>query len=241
MDGGYLDMQIRQWIIRPVIAFREYIFRDVLPAFSNLNERANQIGDEYYEQVGSQPASEDFDGDMSTFAEEAQDRALSWYLMMRSLRQTMLNLLAAGLFHLTEQQLAALCRDGGFIAGPPRDTKLEEVANWYRINLRLDLSSLSSWPMIDELRFVANAVKHAEGTATRRLKSLRPELLTDPASAEIEDFNGGSLFETKKVKAPLAGEDLFVSEGLLKSYSEAVESFFREIAAHFDAHADECY
>ncbi len=31
--------------------------------------------------------------------------------MMKSLRQTMLNLLAAGLFHLTEQQLAQLSND----------------------------------------------------------------------------------------------------------------------------------
>jgi hypothetical protein len=34
-------------------------------------------------------------------AENAQDQAMGWYEIMRSLRQTMLNLLSADLFHLT--------------------------------------------------------------------------------------------------------------------------------------------
>lgn len=241
MDGAYLSMQIRSWIVRPVTAFREYALRDVIASFSNLNERATQIGNEYYERMGSQPASEDFDGDMSIFAEEAEDQALSWYQMMRLLRQTMLNLLAAGLFHLTEQQLAALCRDGGFMVDPPKETKLGIVAVWYHDNLRLDFNTLSSWPMIEELRYVANAVKHAEGSATDKLKSVRPELFTDPAFANIKDLDGYNLFETRSVAAPLAGEDLFVSEDLLMRYADAAESFLHEIAAHFEANGSEWY
>ena len=241
MNGSYLDMQIRQWIIGPIAAFREYIFRDVLPAFSNLNERADQIGNDYYERMGKQPASDDFDGDMSGFAEEARDQALDWYQMMRSLRQTMLNLPAAGLFHLTEQQLAGLCRDAGFIVDPPKDTKLDIVVKWYRDNLDLELNTLPSWPLIDELRYVSNAVKHGEGTATGKLKSLRPALFTDPAFANIQGFDGKGVFESRTIAAPLAGEDLFVSEDLLMKYAVAAESFFREIAAHFSKRGNEYY
>jgi hypothetical protein len=36
MTGGYIDGQVRHGMIRPIIAFREYIFRDVVPQFSNL-------------------------------------------------------------------------------------------------------------------------------------------------------------------------------------------------------------
>jgi hypothetical protein len=124
MTGAYLEWRISLWIVAPVRAFRVYIFRDVLPAFGNLSKRADEMADEYYSDIGSQPAGEDCDIDMADVAEDAHDRALSWYQMMVSLRQSMLNQLAAGLFHLTEQQLAALCRDGGFRTGPPRDTKL---------------------------------------------------------------------------------------------------------------------
>jgi hypothetical protein len=95
--------------------------------------------------------------------------------------------------------------------------------------------------MIDELRYVANAVKHGEGPATGKLKSLRPELFTDPAYANIEGFDGMRIFEIRKFAAPLAGEDLFVSEDLLMRYAEASVSFFLEIAAHFEKHENEHY
>ncbi len=138
MTGGYLSMQVRQRTIQPILAFREYIFRDVLPHFNNLNQRADRVGDEHYLCAVSQPAAEDFDGDVSGLAEDAQDHALSWYEMMRSLRQTMLNLLAAGLFHLTEQQLALLSQDAGFEGRQPKDSNVEIVAKWYLNTLRLE-------------------------------------------------------------------------------------------------------
>lgn len=72
--------------------------------------------------------------------------------MMRSLRQTMLNLLSAGLFHLVEQQLAAFGRDGGFIATAPSDTKMSELVKWYQVHIHVDLRSLPSWALVDELR-----------------------------------------------------------------------------------------
>jgi len=241
MDGGYLSMQIRQWIIRPIIAFREYIFSDVLPAFSNLDQRANKIADEYFEGMGAQPADEDFDGDMSGYAEEARDQGQSWYDMMKSLRQTMLNLLAAGLFHLVEQQLGALCRDAGFLNKPLKETKLEVLTKWYKAHTGVEFETMPSWALIDELRYVANTVKHGEGPSARTLKSLRPELFRDPTFATIVNELGLSPFETRRVEAPLAGEDLFVTEELLRKYAEGSESFFREIAAYFDAHEDEYY
>jgi hypothetical protein len=241
MDGHNLDIEIREWVIRPIITFKEGVFRDIVPTFSNLDARANRKADEYYERMGDQPASDDFDGDLSIYAEEAHGQAFSWYQMMRSLRQTMLNLIAAGLFHLTEQQLAVLCRAAGFTAEPPKDTKLEIVAKWYHANLRLELEGLPSWPIIEELRFVANAVKHAEGSSAGRLRSLRPELFTDPTFADLEGLYEKGTFRTTTLAAPLAGEDLFVSEELLMKYAEAAESFFREIAAHFEAHGSEYY
>jgi hypothetical protein len=242
MTGGYLASQVRQRAIRPILAFREYIFRDVVPNFSNLDQRADQVGNEYYERAVSKPADEDFDGDLSGFAEDAHDHALSWYEMMRSLRQTMLNLLAAGLFHLTEQQLAVLGQDAGFENRQPKNTTLEEVVKWYKSTLRMDLRALSEWPLIEELRLVANTAKHAEGKSSDDLRSLRPELFFDPSLDRM--FEGAGIrdyFVNRPVSAPLAGEDLFVTENSLRDYAEGVEKLFREIAAHLDAKEDEYY
>jgi hypothetical protein len=242
MTGGYLAHQVRQHAIRPVIAFREYVFRDVIPQFCNLNQRADQIGVEFYDRAITQPVDEDCDGDTSQFAEDAHDHALSWYEMMRSLRQTMLNLLAAGLFHLTEQQLASLGQNAGFEKRQPKSTKLQHVAEWYKSVLCLDLHTLKDWQLIEELRLVTNTAKHAEGDSSKKLKALRPDLFCDPA---LEKMFKGTGFSTwlvhRPVVAPLAGEDLFVTEGTLRQYAEGVESFFREIAAVLDEHQSEYY
>jgi hypothetical protein len=242
MTGGYLASQVRRRAIGPIRAFREYIFREVVTHFTNLNQRADQVGNDYYDRAISQPADEDFDGDLSGFAEDARDCALNWYEMMRSLRQTMLNLLAAGLFHLTEQQLATLGQDAGFENRQPKSTALEEVVKWYQSALRMDLRSLPEWPLIDELRLVANATKHAEGKSSGDLRKLRPDLFFDPKLAGL--FAGEGIkdyFLNRPISAPLAGEDLFVTEDALRFYAEGVEMFFREIADQFDAKEDEYY
>jgi len=242
MTGGYLASQIRHRAVQHILAFREYIFRDVVPHFSDLNRRADEVGNDYYNRAVAQPADEDFDGDLSGFAEDAHDHALSWYEMMRSLRQTMLNLLAAGLFHLAEQQIAMLGQDDAFENRQPKSTTLDDLVKWYKATLRMDLRALSDWPLIDELRLVANTAKHAEGKSSGDLRSLRPELFFDPALSGMFAKSGmRDHFVNRPVSAPLAGEDLFVTEDALRRYAEGVERFFREIAACLDEHDDEYY
>ena len=176
--GSYLQMRVNH-LTGPITAFRECIFRDVLPAFSNIDERARQVADEYFHRIGSQPAG-DYELDMSNIAEAVQDHSFDWWQMMNSLQQTMLNLLAAGLFHLLEQQLSALALDASFSERPLKETKLAAVRVWYVNVLHLDVAALPSWNVIDELRIVANAVKHAEGSGTAQVRKLRPELFKNP-------------------------------------------------------------
>jgi hypothetical protein len=57
----------------------------------------------------------------------------------------------------------------------------------------------------------------------------------------FEDTGVKEYFENRLVVAPLAGEDLFVTESALQQYAEGVEIFFREIAAALDEHENEYY
>ena len=147
----------------------------------------------------------------------------------------MLNLLAAGLFHLTEQQLASLGQNAGFEKRQPKSTKLQHVAEWYKSFLCLDLQTLKDWPLIEELRLVTNTAKHAKGDSSKKLKALRPDLFCDPALEKMFKGAGfGTWLVHRPVVAPLAGENLFVTEGTLRQYAEGVESFFREIATRLE-------
>lgn len=230
MNGSYLASRIRH-LAGPLIAFQEYAFRDVLPAFGNIDARAEQVANEYYNRIGSQPAGEYENIDMADVAEAAQSDSYDWWEMMTSLRQTMLNLMAAGLFHLVEQQLATLSRDGLF-DGAVKDTKLSIVAKWYRDQLGVNLEAMPSWNTIDEMRLVANTVKHGEGGSARDLRAVNPALFTDPVYAEFLRRGGVDPDDRMPapVAAPLSGEDCFITEQVLRGYAEGAETFFREVA-----------
>lgn len=215
------------------------MFHDILPAFGNLEEKAQKMASDYYNEVGSQPAGEYQDVDMASVADDADGMSFRWYQTMVTVRQTMRNLLATGLFHLTEQQLAESCRDADSGIKPP-DTKLEKIEKWYRTNFHLELTSLPSWSALDELRLVANAVKHGEGSATRQLKALRPGLFSNPDYGEIyREYEQDSMSPPmSEALAPLTGQDLFVSENLLRTYAEAATGIFEDIAMYFASHGD---
>jgi hypothetical protein len=238
-QGNYMALQIRHRIAGPVQSFSVCLFDDVLRSFGNLDQRANEVANEYFRRIGAQPAREYEDVDMADVADDAQQHSISWYQMMEALRQAMLNLMASGLYHLFEQQLADSCRDGSFGVDPPRDTQLSIVADWYRDHFGLDLSTLRSWDAVNELRLVANAVKHSEGPAMRQLRARRPELFINPVFADVYQDMGPPPLEP--VFAPLTGAGLFVTEDALRTYSQAAEAFFSEIAAYFMSRENEYF
>ena len=174
----YLEQRVRL-LAGPITVFREYVFRDVLPAFNNIDARANEIGNEYYNRIARSPAGE-YEIDMADVAETANQESYDWWEMMTSLRQSMLNLLSAGLFHLVEQQLSLLSRDGMFRGLHAADTKLDAVKTWYQVELGIAFEALASWSVIDEMRLVANTVKHGEGSSAANLRKLNPALFVDP-------------------------------------------------------------
>jgi hypothetical protein len=210
----------------------------VVPVFGDLEKRADEVAEAAFERYGAEPAGEDFNDDMGDFAERAHDQGIAFYQTMSAIRQSILNLLAVGLFHLVEQQLADLCRDASFDVPPPADTKIAVVANWYRDHFGLDLSALPDWATMNELRLVANTVKHAEGGAAEGLRNIRPQLFQHPAVVDLPEGNFGVALP---VHMPLAGEDVYVSEEVLRGYSEAANRFFENIANYFDENSDSYY
>ena len=240
VTGHYMAQRVRHSAVPYVKTYDEWIRRDFLPTFSDLENKASQIADAEYQHLGSLPVGEDWNGDMSSAAEAAQDKGQAFYATIVAIRQTTLNLFSAGLFHLIEQQLASLCRDGAIEAEPPRDTKLEVVTDWYKQHFKLDLSALPAWQKIDELRLVANAVKHAEGSSAKQLRERCPELFQEPNLRELlPDFP--QMYTSSRLCLPLAGEDIYVTEARFAEYRQAALAFATQIAEFFDAHAEEHY
>ncbi len=219
-------------------AYGECIFRDLLPTFENLNARAEQIANAEYARLCSQPADDNWDGDVALLAERAQDKGLVFYETMYGLRQSVLNLLAVGLFHRLEQELADLCRDGAFIVDRLTDSGIAAVTAWYALHFELELNTLPSWPTIGELRLLANATKHAEGPSAERLRDMRPELFENPYFRDLSPGMGSTRF---RIHRPLSGEDLYVTPEILQQYCTACVNFISEITEYFEQHAEDWF
>jgi hypothetical protein len=242
VNGHYLGKRFRLTAIPYICAYGEWVLCEMLPRFEDMERRAGDIANTEFDRLRAEPAGENWDADMGWAAGKAQGKGLAFYETVQALRQTTLNLFAAGLFHLLEQQLADLCHDGPLLdrseIQPPNDTKIELVASWYRRHFSLDLHSLTMWPSVDELRLVANSVKHGEGGSAEQLRERRPQLFQDPL---LDDPRNRDCGEKRLVRNPLAGEDLYITEEVFKEYSESANGFVNEIAVHFEMHGDANY
>jgi len=238
--GRYLAWRVRHATSDILGHYSTIVVNDVLPAFANLDDRARKVMDTEYDRLCSLPAPQDCDGDLSGLAEAAHEKGLEFHGMMVGLRQASLCLYAVGLFHLLEQQLADICIDGAFTAKPPADTKLSELVTWYADNFRINLKSLRGWHAVDELRLLANTVKHGDGSSARKLRELRPELFEDPTLREFAPDHPG-MYTVNKVGIPLAGRDLFLTDAQFQAYGVAVRLLLEGIAEHFDENENTLY
>lgn len=206
----------------------------ILPIFtqSHLEEEANQIEKRKVERL-----SKSFDpeiDDETENADRALDFAYSHYILMNKIKQGLLNLFAVGLYHLFEQQLFKFYRhvflkpeeengDNLKIAGAEVKTCLK--------NNGIDLEQFSSWRFIDdELRLLANTVKHAEGESSRTLKKRRPGLFEDPDLRQLDSELAPESRPKSKhffpLNQPLMGDGIYVSFEELQSYAEHIKSFW---------------
>lgn len=234
--GGYISWQIRQMALPFVRVYGQWVEERIIPLVSQLTEMADAVEKQAYDELMSQPVGEYYSGDGSEEAEQAFDIGLSFYQNITAMYQGTLNLFAAGLFHVIEQQLADLTRDGAIgIKGP--DTKLKKVINWYKQHFDADLELFPSWPLIEELRLVANTTKHAEGPSVVKLRAINPRLFQNPLLRN----DPHTPFFHAPVNLPLGGGGLYVTGDDFRNYHKAAEALFDWLVEHFEAHADEYY
>jgi hypothetical protein len=179
----------------------------LLGAFSTIETEADEIADKTFGAYGQLPG----EGDMGDFADSARDEGIAYYQTLSELKQGVTNLLAVGLYHLFEQHRD---RVKSLLAATGRDLP--------------DLKQLSNWPKIEELRLVANTVKHADGKSAAQLRSVRPDYFVDPI---LRDSPLGQLVERspRRIENPLGGTDLFVGKADLDDYRDALRGLWEEL------------
>jgi hypothetical protein len=237
VGGLYMSWRIRQMILPFVRVYGQWVEEHIIPMSDQLEKMANKVEAEAYDDLASQPVGDDYMGDGSEEAEEANDIGLSFYENISSMYQATLNLFSAGLFHVVEQQLADITRDGG-IRKPVSNTSLKDVVEWYAKNCQLDLTLFPSWSVIEELRLVANTTKHAEGSAAKHLRKKHPELFLYPSLRK--EYADKTIY-VSPLSLPLGGDGLYVTGDEFRTYHKAVLGFFEWLKQYFEDHGDEYF
>ncbi len=216
----------RTIFVPQIEAFAESLSRRVLPSFDNIEAEGRRIEQEAYRQLSRwSPHDDEPEPDFAAAAEQAREQAITYWVMMYEVVQGVINLFAVGLWHLFEQQAARFARNGLPYVFDPPNHPFRDVQGAL-LHMGLDITLLTSYPKVDELRLLANCAKHGDGSACAQLRTRRPDLFT-PWRHGDQFGPPGAL----PVIAPLGGEDLYLTPEGFQEYAAAVIAFWEELAA----------
>lgn len=230
--------EIRSFLIAQVRQFDQLFGERVYPPFSDLASASEAVRAKSIDTQLTEAAA-DPDLDLGSVADNAHAQSLAFYLEHLPLQQILLNLFTAGLFHLFEQQMGALYRSWtcgtvvnnlGQAQGERFD--LAVIEKWSKTNLKVDFKTSPNWPRIEELKDVANVVKHAEGPSAKQLRLRNPKLFRFLDFCDSDDDASSNYRPV--VRTPLTGDDLFVSKADYDSYVADVLNFWEWLATAVD-------
>ena len=187
-------------------------------AFENLELEAARIEKAEYARLNRSDVGEY--GDESHIAEAAYFKGVDFCIATDAVRQGVVNLLVAGIFHLFEQQTRSLSREMSLPALLPNSLYPWEQLKKVLADKGVDVSQFRSAALLEELHLVANVVKHGDGPSAERLRVLKPELFEDKHSI---------FRKIRRPLRPLVGEGLRLTEDHFKAYEACLEAFWNEL------------
>lgn len=149
------------------------------------------------------------DSDPADLMERAYFAGVDLHMTLCSMRQSVVNLMIVGLYHLAEQQAKRLTGE------PPAHLKKKPPLEVCHLLFRKDHTS-SFPPLLTELRHLTNVAKHGSGHSLNRLRKLKPSLFR-------EEMLGAFI---PAQPTPLTGEGLYASAVDFDRYYAALAAFW---------------
>ncbi|PRH42086.1 hypothetical protein C6T65_12075 [Burkholderia vietnamiensis] len=201
----------------------------LLPSFDGIEAEATAIQEQTFRDLVSRPIDHDV-ADESMLAQGAFEAGFDYYAGMDAIRQALINSFAPMLYHTWEQQLLAFHRREVLHPAEEHTNALLKLSVLKKrlADKGIDIVELPTWSQLDQLRVVANTVKHADGDSADILKGQRPEFF-DPT--HINGRLAAMPFRViPSVYRPMSGEDLYLTVGDIKAYGASTIRFWDEFA-----------
>jgi hypothetical protein len=225
-NGIYWGRYIEKRVCADFQSFGDMVRNRVLPVFDGMKQEMDDLQERRRNELMS--AVDDPQEDSSAKGEAMEtpafNEALEHATMLSAVYYATLNVYAAALYHLTEQHIVDLYTR--ILDYHGAEITPADASTWFNTDVGLDMEGLPTWPVINELRLVAHTVKHGEGHSAKALCELRPDLFTLPHHRSGVD---GPV--DLRVRKPLFGEGVYVTEDDFVTYHVGSVAFWNEIAA----------
>lgn len=201
----------------------EILQNRIAPQFANIEAEADEIQRETWDGLTS--SSFDGDDDPSDFMGSAFNAGFDHYSLMHGLRQGVVNLFAASIFHLHEQHLMIFYKRQILDPGHKLDMKKFKPVHVIKElkKLGIEVEALQSWASLKEVEDLANVIKHGEGISAESLRKKRPEFFIDPQIPQELNFGA-----TLHVEKPILGEGIYVSSAHLVEIKQTIKTFWND-------------
>lgn len=213
---------------KQITTFLDAITNRILPTFEGIESEATAAAEREWERLCSLPWSGSPDDDGSYAAEQAQDVGISYYSALTAVHQSLINLTALAMHHMFEQQCKIFARKLlHILEKETMNLSFEEFLGYLK-NEGIPRENFSTLQKIEELRLVANTIKHAEGSSAKRLREHRLDLFVHPTQRTKPLLDSEN--SIAQVDIPMSGEDIYLTIKNIKVYSSALESFWQELS-----------
>ena len=233
-NNRYWAYQIKVNFIPGIDFFSRCLEEKIVPAFDSIENEADEIEREAFENPGGYIDPENYDP--ADAAENAFERGLEYYQWMKGTLQGVINLFTSGLYHLLEQQLLLFHRQELLSIGEKNNMSLLKFNEAKRRLLThgINIENFESWSKIDELRLVSNTVKHADGSSAQNLQYRRPDLFSRSLTTSIMN----SSITVVPVFTPLTGDSVYVTQSEFRKYVSSVKKFWKEMCVALENQID---
>lgn len=223
----YLHDSLRRNFQKPIELYKETYSNKINPIFENMEEEANTIAEERYQELGSS-FNPDYH-DPADFAEAAWEAGLEHYEGMSLMKYNTKLMWISTLYQFWEQQVRKFIYEEvtmthQFIDNKGNEIKFKDFCT-NGINdikeefseFNQDLEKLSCWDKISELRLLTNVIKHGDGWSATQLKGLRPDFF----KADFSDYDLLEMYKTTLNENVLNIEDYE-----FQKYCDAIVEFW---------------
>ena len=220
-NGKYYAAHFKNVFISQLDYFSRTLSEKLIPQFADVEGEAEELAEREYKRLGEFPATDD-GIDLADLAEEARDAAIDYFVSMTRMKQAVLNVFGAGLYHLFEQQLKSFyTRELGEFKDSVDLKKIMAVFN----DTGVDVQQFRNWKTLEELRLVANTIKHGEGRSAKQLRKVSSSLFENPLLGESFPQQSNQI-----IFQPLVGEDIYVRLEDFNRYISAVKGFWEQLS-----------